>query len=213
MHWRLRSGPSAPLAAPTANINTTVLPWTPFSPLELPEAKIKQPKPMLNAGRQTSALNRNQIKQAPTNPLKVMKTEVFHFFSFFYFFFFIIKSQRMKKKGTGNQRGENLSIFTQRPWSLKPLISGHVHWDCLGCNEINQFVLTNVGGIMKIWGYVRELEASQESRDFSFSRSLSLSLCVCACVCILLPLGRPSFPSLSLWWERDSSIGDMSKSQ
>lgn len=35
---------------------------------------------------------------------------------------------------------------------------------------------------MKIWGYVRELEASQESRDFSFSRSLSLSMCVCMCV-------------------------------
>lgn len=37
------------------------------------------------------------------------------FFFLLFFFFFIIKSQRMKKKGTGNQRGENLSIFTQRP--------------------------------------------------------------------------------------------------
>ena len=33
---------------------------------------------------------------------------------------------------------------------------------------------------MKMWGYVRELEASQESTHFSFSRSLSLSMCVCA---------------------------------
>lgn len=144
-------------------------------------------------GRQTSALNRNQIKQAPTNPLKVMKTEVFLFFFFlllFLIYFFIIKSQRMKKKGTGNQRGESQSVLTQRSWSLKPLISGHVHWDCLGCNDINQFVLTNVGGIMKTRGCVQELEASQESRDFSFSRSLSLSMCVCV---FLLPHGRPSF--------------------
>ena len=43
---------------------------------------------------------------------------------------------------------------------------------------------------MKMWGYVRELEASQESTHFSFSRSLSLSMCVCACV-FLLPHGRP----------------------
>ena len=88
----------------------------------------------------------------------------------------------MKKKGTGNQRGESQSVLTQRSWSLKPLISGHVHWDCLGCNDINQFVLTNVGGIMKTRGYVQELEASQESRDFSFSRILSLCVCVCVCV-------------------------------
>lgn len=54
---------------------------TPFSPLELPEAKIKQPKPMLNAGRQTSALNRNQIKQAPTNPQKeISEDRNEHFF-------------------------------------------------------------------------------------------------------------------------------------
>ena len=33
---------------------------------------------------------------------------------------------------------------------------------------------------MKMWGYVRELEASQESTHFSFSRSLTLSMCVCA---------------------------------
>ena len=35
---------------------------------------------------------------------------------------------------------------------------------------------------MKTRGYVQELEASQESRDFSFSRILSLCVCVCVCV-------------------------------
>ena len=52
---------------------------------------------------------------------------------------------------------------------------------------------------MKIWGYVQELEAFQESRDFSLSlslslsRSLSLSLCVCACVCISSPSWKTIF--------------------
>lgn len=46
---------------------------------------------------------------------------------------------------------------------------------------------------MKIWGYVRELEASQESR-ISLSLGVSLSMCVCMCV-YSSPLGRPSFPS------------------
>lgn len=57
-HGRLRSGPTTTPAALTANTNTTALPWTPFSPPEKPEAKIKQLKLLLEA----STLNGNQIK-------------------------------------------------------------------------------------------------------------------------------------------------------
>ena len=34
---------------------------------------------------------------------------------------------------------------------------------------------------MKMWGYVQELEASQESTHFSF---LGVCVCVCVCVCV-----------------------------
>lgn len=57
-HGTLRSGPATTPAALTANTNTTALPWTPFSPPDKPEAKIKQLKPLLEA----STLNGNQIK-------------------------------------------------------------------------------------------------------------------------------------------------------
>ena len=47
---------------------------------------------------------------------------------------------------------------------------------------------------MKTRGYVQELEASQESRDFSFSRILSLCVCVCVCVCVCI--SSPSWKTI-----------------
>ena len=87
MHWRLRSGPSASLAAPTASINTAVLPWTPFSPLELPEAKIKQPKPMLNSGETNLSTEQKPNQTSPHQPTESDEDRgVSFFFSFFFYF-------------------------------------------------------------------------------------------------------------------------------
>ena len=53
---------------------------------------------------------------------------------------------------------------------------------------------------MKMWGYVQELEASQESTHFSF---LGVSVCVCVCVCVCI--SSPSWKTRRRQWHPHSS--------